>query len=95
MAGSGKATVTIATGYELDHSFHIDGKRVDTRDTPYLLRSKQSDGERMSDEWTPMVQQTVMPQAVQDLMAALWQLQLQADDAREERRDRERQLINN
>ena len=92
MAGSGKATVTIATGYELDHSFHVNGKRVDTRGTPYLLRSKQSDRERMSEERTTMAQQTVMPQAVQDMIAALWQLQLQADDVREERRDRERLL---
>ena len=92
MAGSGKATVTIATGYKLDHSFHIDGKHVDTWDTPYLLRLKQSNGERMSDAWMPMAQQTVMPQAVQDMMVALWQLQLQADDTREERRDRGRQL---
>ena len=142
MAGSGKAR------YESDHSFHVDGKRVDTRDTPYLLRSKQSEVERMSDRnnsddmgtfvegqksgktpkkrrarssertrrvlspeanarnpptymtpaadryaaRTPMAQQTVMPQAMQDMMAALWQLQLQADNVREERRDRERQL---
>ena len=39
-----------------------------------------------------MAQQTVMPQAMHDMMAALWQLQLQADNVREERRDRERQL---
>ena len=138
VAGSGKAR------YESDHSFHVDGKLVDTRDTPYLLRSKQSEGERMSDRndsddmgtfvegqtsgktpkkrrarssertrralspeanarnpptfmtpaadryaaRTPMAQQTVMPQAMQDMMAALWQLQLQADNVREERRDR-------
>ena len=81
MAGSGKVTVTVVTGYELDHFFLVDGKSVDTRDIPYLLRSRQSDGERMSDAWMPMAQQTVMPQAVQDMMAALWQLQLQADDA--------------
>ena len=37
---------------------------------------------------TPMAQQTVMPQAMQDMMAALWQQQLQADNVREERRDR-------
>ena len=50
----------------------------------------------MSDERTPMAQQTVMLQALQDMITALWQLQLQADDVREigsdeERKQRERE----
>ena len=57
--------------------------------TPYHLRSNPELEETRSDVTG---NEAPLPQAVKDMMAGMWQMQLQMEQAREERRDRERTL---